>query len=154
MHQGTGHREVITNGRGNPPIKQTSNMNQTEFTQRTGYTPATEEEWKAIEMMYLEAGETVDKDLFCEEWLKFKDSNLLRIFYKRATNNNDVIEYYRNLCFETAKLFIAKADDYDDNEMYWQAVKLIGQKRVVLYKAENKFDLSEEDRAYIKENLQ
>lgn len=129
-------------------------MNQEEFTQRTGYTPATEEEWKEIEMMYLEAGESVDKDLFCKEWLEHKDSVLLRIFFNRAMQQNDKIEFYRNLCYETAKLLITKADDMDDNEMYWQAVKLIGQKKVVIYKAENKFDMSNEDRAYIKENLQ
>lgn len=129
-------------------------MNVQEFTQRTGYTPATEEEWKAIEMMYLEAGETVDKDLFCEEWLKFKDSKLLNIFYQRAMNKADLIDWYKKICTDAAHLLIAKADEYDDNEMYWQAVKLIGQKRVVLYKAENSFDMSEEDRAYIKDNLQ
>jgi hypothetical protein len=129
-------------------------MNQQEFTQRTGYTPATEEEWKEIEMMYLEAGEKVDKDLFCKEWLEHKDSVLLKVFYKRAMLESCTIEYYHNLCIEAAKLLIAKADDMDDNEMYWQAVKLIGQKKVILYKAENGFDMSSEDRAYIKENLQ
>ena len=129
-------------------------MNQQEFTQRTGYTPSTEEEWKNIEMMYLESGQTVDKDLFCKEWLEHKDSALLGIFFNRALRHEDKIDYYRSLCFETAKLLIAKADDNDDNELYWQAVKLIGQKKVVLYKAENNFDMSEADRAYIKDNLQ
>lgn len=129
-------------------------MNQKEFTQRTGYTPATEEEWKEIEMMYLEAGESVDKDLFCKEWVEHKDSTLLNIFFNQAMRHGGKIDYYRNLCTETAHLLIKKADDYDDNEMYWQAVKLIGQKKVILYKAENGFDMSSEDRAYIKEYLQ
>lgn len=127
-------------------------MNVQEFTQRTGYTPTTEEEWKSIETMYLEAGESVDKDLFCKEWLEHKDSNLLRIFYKRAMDNT--LEHFREMCVEAAHLLISKSDDFDDNDMYWQAVKLIGQKRVVLYKTENGFELNKADRDYITDNLQ
>lgn len=129
-------------------------MNQQEFTQRTGYTPAAEEEWKAIEMMYLEAGQSVDKDLFCKEWLEHKDSNLLRIFYKRAMDRTETLEYFNEMRTQTAHLLIDKADDFDDNDMYWQAVKLIGQKRVVLYKTEKGFNLNDDDRQYIKDNLQ
>lgn len=129
-------------------------MNQQEFTQRTGYTPAAEEEWKAIEMMYLEAGQSVDKDLFCKEWLEHKDSNLLRIFYKRAMDRTETLEYFNEMRTQTAHLLIEKADDFDDNDMYWQAVKLIGQKRVVLYKTEKGFNLNDDDRQYIKDNLQ
>lgn len=129
-------------------------MNQQEFTQRTGYTPAAEEEWKAIEMMYLEAGQSVDKDLFCKEWLEHKDSNLLRIFYKRAMDRTETLEYFNEMRTQTAHLLIEKADYFDDNDMYWQAVKLIGQKRVVLYKTEKGFNLNDDDRQYIKDNLQ
>jgi hypothetical protein len=129
-------------------------MNQQEFTQRTGYTPATEEEWKGIEMMYLEAGESVDKDLFCKEWLEHKDSTLLRIFYKRAMDKAETLEYLNEMRTQTAHLLLDKAADYDDNEMYWQAVKLIGQKRVVLYKIEQDFPLTKDDKDYITDNIQ
>ena len=129
-------------------------MLQNEFTQRTGYTPATEEEWKEIEMMYLEAGEKVDKDLFCKEWLEYKDSVLLKVFYKRAMDKAETLDYLRKLVYETAHLLIGKADDNDDNDMYWQAVKLIGQKRVVKYKAEHGFEFNKDDRQYISDNLQ
>jgi hypothetical protein len=104
--------------------------------------------------MYLEAGESVDKDLFCKEWLEHKDSSLLRIFYKRAMDKAETLEYFNEIRTETAHMLIEKSDDYDDNEMYWQAVKLIGQKRVVLYKAEKGFNLSKADRDYIADNLQ
>ena len=129
-------------------------MNQQEFTQRTGYTPATEEEWKAIEMMYLEAGESVDKDLFCKEWLEHKDSNLLRIFYKRAMDKAETLEYFNEMRTETAKFLIDKANDLGDNDLYWQAVKLIGQKRVILYKIEKDYDLNRDDKEYINDNIQ
>ncbi|MBP3768394.1 MAG: hypothetical protein J6I31_08995 [Prevotella sp.] len=129
-------------------------MNQQEFTDRTGYTPCTEEEWKAIEMMYLEAGESVDKDLFCKEWLEHKDSNLLRIFYKRAMDKAETLEYFNDMRTETAKFLIDKANDLGDNDLYWQAVKLIGQKRVILYKIEKDYDLNRDDKEYINDNIQ
>lgn len=132
-------------------------MNQQEFTQRTGYTPATEEEWKSIEMMYLEAGETVDKDAFCREWLEHKDSVLLKIFYKRAMDKAETLEYFNEMRTNVAKFLLDKAAfpaDYDSNEMYWEAVKLIGQKRVVLYNIEQDYPLTDDDKAYIKDNIQ
>lgn len=129
-------------------------MNQQEFTQRTGYTPVSEEEWKSIEMMYLESGESVDKDLFCKEWLEHKDSSLLRIFYKRALDRSETLDYYKEQRTKTAKLLIDKAADIDDNDLYWGAVKLIGQKRVILYKIEQDYELTKDDRDYINDNLQ
>lgn len=129
-------------------------MNQQEFTQRTGYTPATEEEWKAIEMMYLEAGESVDKDLFCKEWLEHKDSNLLRIFYKRAMDKADTLEYFNEMRTKTAHLLIQKAAEHCDGQLYQEACKLIGQKRVVLYKIKSGIDFDTNDLEYITDNLQ
>ena len=129
-------------------------MNVQEFTERTGYTPCTEEEWKAIEMMYLEAGESVDKDLFCKEWLEHKDSNLLRIFYKRAMDKAETLEYFNDMRTKTAKFLLRKADELGDNDCYWQAVALIGQKRVVLFKLKEGLELIEADREYITDNLQ
>ena len=129
-------------------------MNVQEFTQRTGYTPATEEEWKAIESMYMEAGEKVDKDMFCKEWLEHKDSKLLKVFYKRSMDRQEAFDYFKDVCTRTAKLLIDKAVDFDDADMLVQAEKLIGQKRVVLYKIEKDYPLTSNDKLYIKDNIQ
>ena len=129
-------------------------MQVQEFTQRTGYTPATEEEWKAIETMYLEAGEKVDKDLFCKEWLEHKDSVLLKVFYKRALDRQETLDYFKDMRTRTAKFLIDKAADLDDEDMYREACNLIGQKRVVLYKIEQEYTLTREDKEYIKDNIQ
>lgn len=129
-------------------------MNQQEFTQRTGYTPATEEEWKAIEMMYLEAGESVDKDLFCKEWLEHKDSNLLRIFYKRAMDKAETLEYFNEMRTKTARLLIAKSVEHEDTDLYMEAVKLVGEKRAILFKLKNGYKLYGSDIDYITDNLQ
>ena len=129
-------------------------MNVQEFTQRTGYTPATEEEWKAIESMYMEAGEKVDKDLFCKEWLEHKDSKLLKVFYKRTMDRQETLDYFNDMRTKTAKFLIDKAVDLDDDDMFAQAEKLIGQKRVVLYKIEQDYPLTSNDKDYIKDNIQ
>lgn len=128
-------------------------MTVQEFTKRTDYTPASDAEWNEIEMMYLQSGGSVDKDLFCEEWLKHKDSRLLRAFYKRALDRSEKLDYYKWLCTKTAKLIIDKAADIDDN-LYRQAVKLIGQKQVVLYKIEQGYELNQDEKDYIKDKLQ
>lgn len=129
-------------------------MNVQEFTQRTGYTPATEEEWKAIETMYMEAGDKVDKDLFCKDWLKHKDSKLLKVFYKRAMDRQESFEYFNDMRTKTAKFLIDKAVDLDDEDMFVQAEQLIGHKRVVLYKIEQDYPLTRDDKDYIIDNIQ
>lgn len=128
-------------------------MNVQEFTELTGYTPASDAEWNAIEMMYLQSGESVDKDLFCKDWLKHKDSRLLRAFYKLALDRSETLDYYKWQCTKTAKLIINKGADIDIN-LYKQAVKLIGQKQVVLYKIEQGYELNQDEKDYIKDNLQ
>lgn len=128
-------------------------MNVQEFTERTGYTPASDAEWNAIEMMYLQSGESVDKDLFCKDWLKHKDSRLLRAFYKLALDRSEALYNYKWQCTKTAKLIINKGADFDIN-LYKQAVKLIGQKQVVLYKIEQGYELTQDEKDYIKDNLQ
>ena len=104
--------------------------------------------------MYLEAGESVDKDLFCKEWMKHKDSNLLRIFYRRAMENMEKLNYYDEMRTKTAQLLIRKAAEFDDITMYNEAVKLIGQKRVVLFKIKEGTELNAADLEYITDNLQ
>ncbi len=44
-------------------------MTRQEFIDRTGFTP-TEDHFKAIHEDYMAAGDGVDKDTFCESWLK------------------------------------------------------------------------------------
>lgn len=128
-------------------------MTVKEFTERTGYTPCDKEEWKAIEMMYLEAGESVDKDLFCKEWLAHKDSNLLRIFYKRAMSNSEALDYFKEKYDEMTKFLLDKNASLNDDDIYWQAVKIVGQKRVVEYKIAQEYPLNPHDKEYIKNNL-
>lgn len=49
--------------------KKIKDMTRQEFIDRTGFTP-TEDHFKAIHEEYMAAGDGVDKDTFCERWLK------------------------------------------------------------------------------------
>lgn len=44
-------------------------MTRQEFIDRTGFTP-TEDHFKAIHEEYMAAGDGVDKDTFCDRWIK------------------------------------------------------------------------------------
>lgn len=50
-------------------LKKIKDMTRQEFIDRTGFTP-TEDHFKAIHEEYMAAGVGVDKDTFCERWLK------------------------------------------------------------------------------------
>lgn len=129
-------------------------MTKQEFIERTGYTSVSDEEYKAIEMIYLEAGESVDKDLFCKEWLEHKDSNLFRIFYHRAMEMQERAQTAESMLKTVAKFLIKKSDENVDSEEYDMAVQLIGRKKAVLVKVEEQIELAPEDIEYIKNNLQ
>lgn len=50
-------------------LKKNKDMTRQEFIDRTGFTP-TEDHFKAIHEEYMAAGDGVDKDIFCERWIK------------------------------------------------------------------------------------
>lgn len=50
-------------------LKKIKDMTRQEFIDRTGFTP-TEDHFKAIHEEYLAAGDGVDKDTFCDRWIK------------------------------------------------------------------------------------
>lgn len=129
-------------------------MTKQEFIERTGYTSVSDEEYKEIEMIYVEAGESVEKDLFCKEWLEHKDSNLLRIFYHRAMEMQERAQAAEGILKRVAKFLIKKSDENADSEEYDMAVQLIGRKKAVLFKVDEQIELNADDIDYIKNNLQ
>lgn len=50
-------------------LKKNKDMTRQEFIDRTGFTP-TEDHFKAIHEEYMAAGDGVDKDTFCDRWMK------------------------------------------------------------------------------------
>lgn len=127
-------------------------MTLQEFTERTGLTLSTGE-YEIVDAMYLAAG-NMDKDEFCSDFKKHNRSTILTTFYKEIEFLKQKCKNFRNLQSETAEFLIGKAHAYNDSDFRKHAVKLIGEKQVVLMTLTLDFPLWEEDKEYIIANFQ
>lgn len=59
----------------------------------------------------------------------------------------------QELIKQTAYLLIRKADEWSDEETYFQAVLLIGRSECIRYKFDNNLELDKQDKEYIIEKL-
>lgn len=123
-----------------------------EFTERTGLTVSTEE-YELIDAMYLAAG-NMDKDEFCIDYKKHNRSTILSTMYREVELLKEKCKNFRNQQNETAELLIGKAHVYNDSDFRKHAVRLIGEKRVVLMTLALDLPLWSEDKEYIIANFQ
>lgn len=59
----------------------------------------------------------------------------------------------KELIRQTAYLLIRKADDFLDDEMYFQAICLIGRSECIRYKFDNDLDLDKKDKEFIRDMI-
>lgn len=134
-----------------------------EFEQRTGL-KITAEEFEQVHDIYMACGDDMDKDEFCALWKKrnFRvlldrvayDSKITNQAYDMAMARIERIEATaRDLNGEYAEFLLGKAAVYKDTDFYNEAVKMIGEKEVVMTKLRMGFPLWDEDIEYIKNNL-
>lgn len=133
-------------------------MTQKEFTERTGLT-VTEEEYKGIEQMYY-AVPDMDKDEFCMLYKRVGDNALtialagrVRLLDGMFEERNNEAEDCHGKLNDIAEFLIGKACAHDDTDLYTQAIAILGQRAVVVYKVRMGLPLWKEDRDYIKNNL-
>lgn len=126
-------------------------MTRQEFNERTGFT-LNEEQYRGIEAMYLAAG-NMDKDVFCKDYKKHNDSALVAEFYNQAVALTEKHQSCRKVERDTAELLIGKAHAYDDTDFRKAAIRLIGEKEVVLITVSMGLPLFDEDAEYIKNNI-
>lgn len=62
-------------------------------------------------------------------------------------------ESNNELLRQTAYLLIRKADEWSDEETYFQAVLLIGRSECIRYKFDNNLELDKQDKEYIRERI-
>lgn len=127
-------------------------MTLQEFTERTGLTVSTEE-YELIDSMYLAAG-NMDKDEFCSDFKKHNRSTILATIYREVELLKEKCKRFRNQQNETAELLIGKAHVYNDSDFRKLAVRLIGEKQVVLMTLTLNLPLWDEDKEYIIANFQ
>lgn len=127
-------------------------MTKLEFTQRTDI-ELTDAEYKNVETMYLEAG-NMDKDDFCKDYKKHKDSTLLGVFFGQAERLKDKLDVMREERSQTVDFLLKMAQTTGAIELLNQAIKLVGHKDVIKRKIRLGLAFWEADMEYIKENIQ
>lgn len=59
----------------------------------------------------------------------------------------------QELLLQTAYLLIRKADEWSDEETYFQAILLIGRSECIRYKFDNNLELDKQDKEYIRDRI-
>lgn len=131
-------------------------MTQQEFTQRTGIRPC-DGLWNEIHALYVACG--MDEEAFCKDYKEHYESNIISKMETLALENKlkgellNAEETKDELIRQTAYLLIRKADENMDEEMYSQAVLLIGRSECIRYKFDNNLELDKQDKEYIREMI-
>lgn len=127
-------------------------MTLQEFSERTRLTP-TPEEYKQIEDMYMATG-NMDKDVFCNDFKKHGQSTILNTFYRQAEHLKEKCDNFHKQQIEIVELLIGKAHAFNDTDLRNHALKLVSEKQVVLTTLSLGLPLWDEDKEYIKNNIQ
>lgn len=127
-------------------------MTQLEFTQRTGIV-LTEDEYKEIEIMYMESGDSIDKDAFCQDYQKHHDSVLLKTFYRQSDKLKDKVDFLRREKSDTIDFLLERAQEFGDIKLLERAILLAGHDSVIKRKIRMNLPFWEMDLEYIKNNI-
>lgn len=126
-------------------------MQKIEFTQRTGI-ELTDEQYKRVEDMYMNAG-NMDKDEFCEDYKKHKDSKLLAFFYKLTEDGKFCAKLVDRSMLKVTKFLLIKSREFNDRSMRTEAIDLLGEKMIVRLTIEMDLELWSEDKKFLIESL-
>lgn len=126
-------------------------MTQQEFTERTGITP-TPQEFTAITQIYMAAGD-IDKDVFCADYKKHKDSKLLAYFYKLTEDSKVCAKLIDRSLLKVTKFLLIKSREFNDKSMRAEAIDLLGEKMIVKLTIEMDLELWDDDKNFIIDNL-
>lgn len=131
-------------------------MTQQEFTQRTGIRPS-DKLWNEIHALYVACG--LDEETFCKDYKEHVESEIISRMETLALENKlkgellEAEESKNELLRQTAYLLIRKADEWSDEEAYFQAVLLIGRSECIRYKFDNNLELDKQDKEYIRDRI-
>lgn len=138
-------------------------MLQEEFEKRTGLS-LSEKEFAGIHAIYMACGDDMDKDRFCKMWKGGKFIDLLNLVVDEKTFADNALdnaikkirkmqdeEVSKNM--DTVEFLLGKAEAYKDPDFRQEAVRLVGEREVVLAKLRMCLPLWEEDRKYIVDNM-
>lgn len=131
-------------------------MTKQEFESRTGL-KVSEEEFSKINELYMNCGDNIDKDTFClgyENHHLFQNNIIVEGLNSEVKNLRNRAANFRMALFNAAYGMIKKSCVYEDRELRNEAVAILGERKVVIYKISNDLCLWDEDKEYIREHLQ
>lgn len=137
-------------------------MTQQEFSERTGLHP-TDEKFKFISDMYMYCG-TLDKDEFCLDYKAHSNSHIIydlmdTIEAKTKAYDNvfNAYEAFRNERYNRelalATVLLGKAVAHNDPDLEREALQLVSRSTAILIKIKEGYQLTDDDFAYIANNL-
>ncbi len=126
-------------------------MTLQEFTERTGLAP-TAEEYKQIEMVYLEA-DNMDKDEFCKDFKKHGQSTILATFYRQAERLKEKCNSFKEENNKMVDFLLERAQAFSDMQLLEKAIQMIGHAEVIKRKIALEHPLWNIDKEYIKDNI-
>ena len=102
-------------------------MLKNEFFDRTGL-QVSDNEYARIDSMYNYCSD-MDKDKFCVDYKKHKDSTILNTYVDMYFNANRKLKHLNDERNEVAMFIIAQAEELDVDSMRDMAIKLVGFKK-------------------------
>lgn len=126
-------------------------MQKIEFTQRTGI-ELTDEQYKQVEDMYLEAG-NMDKDQFCKDYKKHSDSEILQLFYRQNEKLKSKLADLGDERNEIVDFLLDRAQEFGDIKLLEKAICMVGHDKVIKRKISQNLPLWDIDKKYIYDNI-
>lgn len=137
-------------------------MTQQEFSELTGLHP-TDEKFKFIHDMYMYCG-SLNKDEFCQDYKEHGNSHIIYDLMdiieaktKAYDNVFNAYEAFRNERYNRelalATVLLGKAAAYNDSDLEREALQLVSRNTAILIKIKEGYQLTDDDFAYIANNL-
>lgn len=125
-------------------------MTQKEFQERTGIAP-TMEEFDYIHAVYMNT--SMDKEEFCKDFKKHGTSKIISDIHARVVNFKLQSAQKDEYINDVVDFLIGKSRAYKDTDFRKIAVRLVGEKEVVLKTIHSGMPLWQEDREFIENEL-
>lgn len=119
-------------------------MLQKEFEQRTGIS-LTEKEYALVDRMYNEAGD-INKDQFCADWKKHKDSILLKEFCTQSRFYQSQVKSLNEKVKDLAIFMVDQAEKCSSTDLRNKAIQMLGLSTYLRIKLEKGYNIWEIDR--------
>lgn len=126
-------------------------MTQNEFEERIGR-KVTGDEFEVANDLYMMSGE-LDKDRFCADYKKHKDSEIIKALYDKADAQSDRLHVLSNEREETVDMLIDMTEEYTDNTIRQKVFKMIGEREYLRRKINKGYDLWRDERQILNDIL-